>query len=195
MCAEAAESHFASVCVNSSQVALCARELAGTGVAVGSTVGFPLGAMVTAAKVAEARLAVEAGANEIDMVMAIGLLKAGLVDEVYGDIAAVAEVCHAGGARLKVIIEACLLTDAEKATACLTLVAAGADYAKTSTGFSSGGATATDVALMRHVVGPDLGVKAAGGIRTYADAMTMIGAGATRIGASAGRHILAGASL
>jgi len=156
-------------------------------------VGFPLGAMLTEAKVTEACLAIEAGASEIDMVIAVGLLKAGRVDRVCDDIAAVAEVCHARGALLKVIIETCLLTDQEKVAACLAIVEAGADFAKTSTGFSTAGATVRDVALMRHVVGPDLGVKAAGGIRTYDDAMAMIGAGATRIGASSGVKIVAGA--
>jgi deoxyribose-phosphate aldolase len=194
LCAEAAEHRFASVCVNSSQVPLCAEKLKGTGVAVCSVVGFPLGAMLTAAKVAEARLAMDAGATEIDMVIPVGLLKAGMVDGVYDDIAAVAAACHAHGALLKVIIETCLLTDSEKVQACLAIVEAGADYAKTSTGFSTGGATLHDVALMRHVVGPDLGVKAAGGIRTYADAVAMIAAGATRLGASSGVQILAGAA-
>jgi deoxyribose-phosphate aldolase len=150
--------------------------------------------MLTAAKVAEARLAMDAGATEIDMVIPVGLLKAGMVDGVYDDIAAVAAACHAHGALLKVIIETCLLTDSEKVQACLAIVEAGADYAKTSTGFSTGGATLHDVALMRHVVGPDLGVKAAGGIRTYADAVAMIAAGATRLGASSGVQILAGAA-
>lgn len=193
LCAEAAEYAFASVCVNSSHVALCAEKLQGSKVAVCSVVGFPLGAMLTEAKVAEARLAIEAGASEIDMVIAVGLLKAGRVDRVCDDIAAVAEVCHARGALLKVIIETCLLTDQEKVAACLAIVEAGADFAKTSTGFSTAGATARDVALMRYVVGPDLGVKAAGGIRSYDDAMAMIGAGATRIGASSGVKIVAGA--
>ncbi|MHB1318768.1 MAG: deoxyribose-phosphate aldolase [Anaerolineae bacterium] len=194
LCVEAAEHRFASVCVNSGHVPLCAANLKGTGVAVCSVVGFPLGAMLTDAKVAEASLAMDAGATEIDMVIAVGLLKAGMVDGVYKDIAAVAEACHARGALLKVIIETCLLTDSEKVQACLAIVEAGADFAKTSTGFSTAGATVRDVALMRHVVGPDLGVKAAGGIRTYADAMAMVAAGATRIGASSGLQILAGAA-
>lgn len=193
LCAEAAEYDFASVCVNSSHVALCAEKLAGSRTPVCSVVGFPLGAMLTEAKVTEARLAIEAGASEIDMVIAVGLLKAGMVDCVCDDIAAVAEVCHARGALLKVIIETCLLTDQEKVAACLAIVEAGADFAKTSTGFSTAGATVRDVALMRHVVGPELGVKAAGGIRTYDDAMAMIGAGATRIGASSSLKIVAGA--
>jgi deoxyribose-phosphate aldolase len=192
LCAEAAEHGFASVCVNSSHVALCAERLQGSGVAVGSTVGFPLGAMLSAAKAQEAGLAIEAGANEIDMVLPVGLLKAGDLHGVYEDIAAVVRTCHAGGALCKVIFETALLADAEKATACLLCAEAGADYVKTSTGFGPGGATVADVALMRHVVGPTKGVKAAGGIRTYADALAMIAAGATRIGASAGIQILQG---
>ena len=194
LCAEAAENGFASVCVNSSHAALCAAALNGTGVAVCSVVGFPLGAMLADAKLGEARLALDAGATEIDMVIAIGYLKAGLVDRVYDDIAAIAALCHARGALLKVIIETCLLTDVEKAVACLLIAEAGADFCKTSTGFSAAGATVHDVALMRHVVGPSLGVKAAGGIRSYADAMAMISAGATRIGASSGLQILSGAA-
>ncbi len=194
LCGEAAAHGFASVCVNSSHVALCAKELKGSHVAVCSVVGFPLGAAMAEAKVAEARLAMAAGATEIDMVIAVGYLKAGMVDRVYDDIAAVTSACHARHALVKVIIETCLLTDVEKVMACLTIVEAGADFAKTSTGFSTAGATVHDVALMRHVVGPDLGVKAAGGIRSYADAMAMITAGATRIGASASLKILAGAA-
>jgi deoxyribose-phosphate aldolase len=194
LCAEAAEGGFASVCVNSSHVALCAERLQGSRTAVCSVVGFPLGAALTDAKVAEARLAMDAGATEIDMVIAVGYLKAGRVDRVCDDIAAVAAACHARGVLLKVIIETCLLTDVEKTAACLAIVEAGADFCKTSTGFSTAGATVHDVALMRHVVGPNLGVKAAGGVRTYADAMAMISAGATRIGASSSLQILGGAA-
>jgi len=192
LCAEAAEHGFAAVCVNSCHVPLCAEQLRGAVVAVGSVVGFPLGANLTAAKVAEAELAIDAGATEIDMVIAIGYLKAGMVDRVCDDIAAVAGVCHPRGVRLKAILETCLLTDLDKVAGCLAIVEAGADYAKTSTGFSTGGATVHDVALIRHVVGPNLGVKAAGGVRTYDDAVAMIMAGATRIGASASLQILAG---
>ncbi|MGI6368091.1 MAG: deoxyribose-phosphate aldolase [Anaerolineae bacterium] len=191
LCAEAVEHSFAAVCVNSSHVAACAQRLGNAGPRVCSVVGFPLGAALSGAKACEARLAIEAGASEIDMVIAVGLLKAGMLDAVYADISTVAEVCRARGALLKVIIETCLLTDQEKVAACLALVRAGADFAKTSTGFSTAGATARDVALLRHVVGPELGVKAAGGVRSYGDAIAMVGAGATRIGASAGLQILA----
>lgn len=192
LCDEAAAHGFAAVCVNSGHVARCAERLQGSQVAVGSTVGFPLGAMLSAAKAQEARLAIEAGATEIDMVLPVGMLKAGELHAVYDDIAGVVEVCRAGGALCKVIFETALLTDAEKVTACLLCAEAGADYVKTSTGFGPGGATVEDVALMRHVVGEGRGVKAAGGIRTYADAMAMIAAGASRIGASAGIQILQG---
>ncbi len=193
LCREAMEQGLAAVCVNSSHVAHCAERLQGSPVAISSTVGFPLGAMLSTAKAQEARLALEAGATEVDMVMAIGMLKAGELHTVYEDIAGVVEVCHAGEALCKVILETTLLTDAEKAAACLLCAEAGADFVKTSTGFGPGGATVDDVALMRHVVGPSRGVKAAGGIRTYADAMAMIAAGATRIGTSAARQILQGA--
>jgi deoxyribose-phosphate aldolase len=193
ICAEAREHGFASVCVNSSHVAHCAEALEGTEVLVGSTVGFPLGAMLTGAKAHEARLAIEAGAGEVDMVLPVGLLKAEAWRRVYEDVAAVVEVCHASRVLCKVILETSLLTDAEKATACLLCVDAGADYVKTATGFGPGGATPADVALMRHVVGHNKGVKAAGGIRTYEDAIAMIAAGATRIGASSGVQILQGA--
>lgn len=189
LCAEAKEYHFASVCVNSCYVPLAAELLEGTDVAVCCVVGFPLGAMLTAAKAYEAKRAVEAGAKEVDMVINIGYAKAGDWKSVEGDIRAVAENVHPD-AHLKVIIEACLLSDAEKVKACLAAKAAGADFVKTSTGFSTGGATAHDVALMRKTVGPDLGVKAAGGIRTKKDALAMIEAGATRIGASCGVKII-----
>lgn len=189
LCAEAKEYHFASVCVNSCYVPLAAELLEGTDVAVCCVVGFPLGAMLTAAKAYEAKRAVEAGAKEVDMVINIGYAKAGDWKSVEGDIRAVAENVHPD-AHLKVIIEACLLSDAEKVKACLAAKAAGADFVKTSTGFSTGGATAYDVALMRKTVGPDLGVKAAGGIRTKKDALAMIEAGATRIGASCGVKII-----
>jgi deoxyribose-phosphate aldolase len=192
LCEEALECGFASVCVNSSHVARCAERLQGSQVPVGSTVGFPLGAMLSAAKAQEARLAIEAGASEIDMVLPVGMLKAGELHAVYDDIAGVVEVCHAGRALCKVIFETALLSDADKATACLLCAEAGADYVKTSTGFGPGGATVEDVAFMRHVVGEGRGVKAAGGISSYADAMAMIAAGATRIGASAGIQILQG---
>lgn len=186
LCAEAREQHFASVCVNASHVALCARQLAGSGVAVCTVVGFPLGATSTATKVFEAKEAIANGASEVDMVIPIGLLKAGDYQGVLNDIQAVVNACHAGNAICKVIIETALLNDAEKVAASLLCVRAGADFVKTSTGFSTGGATPSDVALMRRTVGPSMGVKAAGGVRSYADALAMIAAGATRLGASAG---------
>lgn len=190
LCAEAAQYHFGAVCVNSAWVPLCARELAGSDVKIAAVVGFPLGAMSTAAKVAETQDATQQGAREIDMVMAIGALKSGQLSEVAADIREVAHAAHQGDALLKVIIEACLLSEEEKIDACLLSKLAGADFVKTSTGFSSSGATVEDVALMRAVVGPNLGVKAAGGIRSYADAKKMLAAGASRIGASAGIRIL-----
>ena len=185
---EAASYGFASVCVNPCWVPLCRKLLDGTGVKVCTVVGFPLGASSSTAKAAETAAAVEDGADEIDMVVNIGYLRSGMDDEVLGDIKAVREACR--GKVLKVIIEACLLTDEEKIRACRLAEEAGADFVKTSTGFSSGGATVADVALMRKAVGGRLKVKAAGGIRTLADARAMIGAGASRIGASAGIAIV-----
>ena len=190
LCAEAREYGFASVCVNSCYASLAARLLAGSDVAVCCVVGFPLGAATTAAKAFEAADAAQNGATEIDMVINVGAAKDGRWDDVEADIAGVAAAIE-GKALLKVIIETCLLTDAEKIEACRAAVRAGADFVKTSTGFSKAGATAADVALMRKTVGPEIGVKAAGGIRTCADAMAMIEAGASRIGASAGIAILA----
>jgi deoxyribose-phosphate aldolase len=191
LCAEAQANHFASVCVNPFHVAQCARALASTGVLTCSVAGFPLGANVADVKAFEARRAIEDGAQEVDMVINVGALKAGDYAVVRDDIAAVAEVCHARQAHLKVIIEACLLDDEEKVIACLLAVEAGTDFVKTSTGLSTGGATVADVALMRSTVGPTVGVKAAGGIRTCEAAVGMITAGANRIGASAGIAILA----
>lgn len=190
LCAEAREYGFASVCVNAAYVPLCAELLAGSEVAVCAVVGFPLGATTTAAKVFETREAVAAGAQEIDMVIAVGQMKASNYALVRDDIEQVVAACHEGGAICKVIIEAALLDDSEKIAASLLAVQAGADFVKTSTGFASGGATVADVALMRRTVGPTVGVKAAGGIRSYHDALAMIGAGATRIGASAGVAIV-----
>lgn len=190
LCAEALEYHFASVCVNTCYVPLCARLLAGSDVAVCCVVGFPLGAMLTEAKAAETRLAVAAGAQEVDMVINIGMAKAGDWDYVEKDIRAVVEA--AGPAHVKVILECCLLTDDEKEKACACSKAAGAAFVKTSTGFSTGGATVADVALMRRAVGPDMGVKASGGVRTREDALAMIEAGANRLGASAGITIVRG---
>lgn len=191
LCEEAKEYRFASVCVNTCHVPLASELLAGTDVAVCCVVGFPLGAMLTAAKAYEAARAVEAGASEVDMVINIGYAKAGDWKRVEGDIRAVAEAAHPD-ARLKVILETCLLTDEEKVEACLAAKRAGADFVKTSTGFSIGGATAADVTLMRKAVGPDMGVKASGGIRTREDALAMIAAGATRLGASNGVKIVGG---
>ena len=191
LCAEAKEWHFASVCVNTCWTAFCAEKLKGTGVNVCTVVGFPLGAMCTKAKAFEAKCAIEDGATEVDMVINIGWLKDGKDDLVENDIREVKKAC--GDKHLKVIIETCLLTDEEKVRACKLSVKAGADFVKTSTGFSTAGAKAEDVALMRKTVGPNVGVKAAGGIRTYDDAMKMIEAGANRLGCSAGIAIVTSA--
>lgn len=190
LCFEAKKYHFASVCVNPANVKLCAELLHNSDVKVCSVIGFPLGATSTEVKVFETKNAIQNGANEIDMVINIGALKAGDSETVAKDINEIAKACHANGAILKVIIEAALLTDEEKVVACLLAKEAGADFVKTSTGFSSGGATVHDVALMRKAVGPNLGVKAAGGIHTHEEAEQMIAAGATRIGASAGIKII-----
>lgn len=189
LCAEAREYHFASVCVNPSRIALVAQELSGTDVLPCSVVGFPLGAIPSESKAAETAVAVRNGAKEIDMVINIGAAKEGDWAFVQKDISAVVAAC-AGKTALKVIIECCLLSDDEKIKACLAAKAAGADFVKTSTGFSTGGATEHDVALMRKTVGPDMGVKAAGGIRTKEDMLKMIDAGASRVGASAGVAIV-----
>lgn len=189
--AEAKQFGCASVCVNPFWVPYVARLLDGSGVATCTVVGFPLGSSSTASKVFETTDAIANGADEIDMVINIGELKAGHAELVREDIRAVAEATHAGGKLLKVIIECCLLTDDEKRLACLLCAEAGADFVKTSTGFSTGGATVADVTLMRECVGPDFGVKAAGGIRTLADAYAMIEAGASRLGVSAAASILA----
>ncbi|MBI5034428.1 MAG: deoxyribose-phosphate aldolase [Chloroflexi bacterium] len=191
LCNEAKEYHFAAVCVNPPYVKQCAQILRGTDVDVAAVVGFPLGAHTTETKVFETKQAVADGAKEIDMVINIGALKAKQYDLVRNDIKAIADATHAGGSILKVIIEAALLTDDEKVRACELSKEAGADFVKTSTGFGPGGATAHDVALMARTVGSELGVKAAGGIRNYEQAQTMIQAGATRIGASAGVKIVA----
>lgn len=188
--AEARELNTASVCVNGYWVPRVAAALEGTDVMTCAVIGFPLGAMSTAAKAAETADVVAAGAREVDMVINIGELKAGNDDIVRADIAAVADAAHAGGAHLKAIIECCLLTDEEKVRASRLTVEGGADFVKTSTGFSTGGATVEDVRLMRETVGPDFGVKAAGGIRTLADAEAMIEAGANRLGVSASIAIL-----
>lgn len=190
VCDEALQAHFASVCVNSCYVPLVAKKLKGSDVKTCCVVGFPLGAMSTQAKAYEAKVATSSGAEEVDMVINVGLLKSGDREGVQKDIEAVAQAAHDGNALLKVIIETCLLTDAEKVAACELSVAAGADFVKTSTGFSTGGATAHDVALMRKTVGSEIGVKASGGVRDLKGALAMIEAGASRIGASAGMKIL-----
>jgi deoxyribose-phosphate aldolase len=190
LCHEAAEYMFASVCVNPTWVALCASLLQASAVKVCSVVGFPLGATTADTKHYETRRAIFDGAREIDMVINIGALKSGDLRVVERDIEAVTVPCREGGALSKVIIEAALLTDDEKITACTLAKAAGADYVKTSTGFGPGGATAADVALMRRVVGEEMGVKAAGGVRDLEGLKAMVAAGATRIGASAGVRIV-----
>ena len=190
LCAEAAEYHFASVCVNPYYVVRCVKNLKGTGVKVCTVVGFPLGATTMETKVFETLQAVASGAEEIDMVINVCALKSGHIRGVEQEIQAMAAAVE-GKAILKVIIETCLLTDEEKVLACQIAKRCGADFVKTSTGFSTGGATVEDVALMRRTVGPEMGVKASGGIRDYAKAKAMIDAGASRIGASAGIAIVA----
>lgn len=190
LCKEAKQYGFAAVCINPVHVRQAARLLRGTPVKVCSVVGFPLGASRPEIKAMEARRALRDGAREIDMVINIGALKEGNYALVKEDIARVAEACHKVGAVCKVIIEAALLTDDEKVTACRLAQEAKADYVKTSTGFGPGGATEHDVALMRATVGPTMGVKAAGGIRTAEQALSMIRAGATRLGTSASVRIL-----
>lgn len=189
LCAEAAQYHFASVCVNPWYVPRCVKHLQGTGVKVCTVVGFPLGATTTESKVFETLQAVRSGAEEIDMVMNVCAMKSGNTRAIEQEIQALAAAVE-GHAILKVILETCLLTEEEKILACQIAKRAGADYVKTSTGFSTGGATVADVALMRRTVGPKMGVKAAGGIRDYATAKAMLDAGATRIGASAGIAIV-----
>jgi len=190
LCAEAKKYVFASVCVNPTWVKYSAELLAGTEVKVCTVIGFPLGASTSAVKAFETKDAIANGAGEIDMVINIGALKNGEYDVVRDDIKAVVDA--ANGTLVKVIIETCLLTDEEKVKACELSVEAGADFVKTSTGFSTGGATAEDIALMRKTVGPDLGVKASGGVRNLEDMKTMIENGATRIGASSGVAIMEG---
>lgn len=192
LCKEAREYHFASVCVNPTNIKLCAELLRGSDVKAGCTIGFPLGANTPEVKAFETRQAIADGAGEVDMVINIGALKDRNLELVARDILGVVRAAHEGGILLKVIIEAALLTDEEKQIACLLAKEAGADFVKTSTGFSIGGATVEDVALMRRTVGPLVGVKAAGGIRTVDDFEKMIKAGATRIGASAGVRIIKG---
>ena len=188
LCEEAKEFDFMSVCVNPAYVPLAAQCLKGSDVKVCTVIGFPLGMNLTKTKVEEAQLAIKEGADEIDMVINIGMLKAGHDDYVEEEIRELKAV--AGSKVLKVIIETCLLTDEEKVRACIASKNAGADFVKTSTGFSTGGATAHDVALMRKTVGPEMGVKASGGVRTHEDLMAMVEAGANRIGTSNGTKII-----
>jgi deoxyribose-phosphate aldolase len=190
LCREAAEFHFATVCVNPAWVTTAATSLRGSGVGVCSVVGFPLGATTADVKQYETRRAIFDGATEVDMVINIGALKSGDLRTVERDIASVVDACQQCGVVSKVIIEAALLTEDEKVAACTLAKAAAADFVKTSTGFASGGATAADVALMRRVVGAGMGVKAAGGVRDLEGVRAMIAAGATRVGASAGVKIV-----
>ena len=188
LCEEAKQFDFMSVCVNPAYVPLAAECLKGSDVKVCTVIGFPLGMNLTKTKIDEAALAIKEGADEIDMVINVGMLKAGhdqYVEEEIRELKAVA-----GQKVLKVIIETCLLTDEEKVRACIASKNAGADFVKTSTGFSTGGATAHDVALMRKTVGPEMGVKASGGVRTHEDLLAMVEAGATRIGTSNGTKII-----
>jgi len=190
LCREAAQFHFATVCVNPAWVSLSAQILRGSGVGVCSVVGFPLGATTGDVKHYETRRAIFDGASEIDMVINVGALKSGDLRTVERDIAAVVQPCREANVVSKVILEVVLLTDDEKIAACTLSKAAGADFVKTSTGFAAGGATAADVALMRRVVGAEMGVKAAGGVRDYEGLKAMVAAGATRVGASAGVKIV-----
>lgn|SRR5579872_3135580 len=190
LCREAKEFALRAVMVNTSYVALASSQLAGSGVTIGAVVGFPLGAALTSAKRFEAQEALRLGAREIDMVINVGALKSGDRELVLSDIRALAEAVHSSGGLLKVILETVLLNDAEKTLACELSVKAGADFVKTSTGFLGGGATAADVALMRTAVGPTIGVKASGGIRTASDAKAMLEAGANRLGTSSGVKIV-----
>ena len=189
LCEEAAQYHFASVCVNPTWVRACACHLQGSGVPVCTVIGFPLGATLPDVKAYEARRAIMDGAREVDMVINVGALKSGDDCLVEHDIRSVVEVAHEHDVTCKVIIETALLTDDEKVRACQAAKSAGADFVKTSTGFAKGGATVADIALMRRTVGADLGVKASGGVKSMADARAMVEAGATRIGASVGVKI------
>jgi deoxyribose-phosphate aldolase len=192
ICQEAKENNFFSVCVNSYYVKACVQLLSGSSVKVCTVVGFPLGASTMETKRFEAMKAVAEGAKEIDMVMNISAVKSGNWQYVLDDMSSLAQVCHQQGAILKVIFENCLLTDEEKKKACEMAVKAKVDFVKTSTGFSTGGATIEDIKLMRSIVGPDMGVKASGGIRNTETAMAMLAAGATRLGTSASVEIVKG---
>ncbi|GBD86856.1 deoxyribose-phosphate aldolase [bacterium BMS3Abin03] len=195
LCSEAREYHFASVCINPSYVSLCSELLSGSGVKVCTVIGFPLGTTTTEVKRYEAEQAIDNGAEEVDMVINIGHLKEGNYKYVEHDVKEVVQTAHRKNALVKVIIETALLTDKEKVIACLICKRAGADFVKTSTGFSKGGATVGDVALMKYVVGSKIGVKAAGGIRSKEDAEAMIASGADRIGASASVKIISGETV
>jgi len=190
LCQEAKKYSFASVCINPSYVSLCAKLLRDTSVKVCTVIGFPLGATSTATKAFEAEHALRDGAREVDMVINVGMLKSGEYEYVENDIFAVVTTARRYNALSKVIIETALLTDEEKIKACLLAKRAGADFVKTSTGFSKGGATVGDIALMRKVVGSAMGVKASGGVRTREDALAMVASGADRIGASASVKIV-----
>lgn len=192
LCDEAKRYHFASVCIHPSYVSFCARQLAGSDVKVCTVIGFPLGANTTEIKVAETEQAIQNGAQEIDMVINVGMLKSGEYEYVKNDIFQVVRSSHRSDAIVKVIVETALLTDEEKVKACLLSKWAGAEFVKTSTGFSKGGATAGDIRLMRKVVGSTMGVKASGGVRSREDAEEMVASGATRIGASASVKIVSG---
>lgn len=192
VCEEAKKYEFKSVCVNPVWTSTVTRELEGSDVLTCTVIGFPLGASATATKVFETTQAVADGANEIDMVIDIAAALRGDRDALVNEIFAIAQAAHDGGAILKVIIETCLLTEDAKVLACEAAKAAGADFVKTSTGFSTGGATVEDVALMRRTVGPEMGVKASGGVRSLETARAMIEAGATRLGSSSGVAILEG---
>ena len=192
LCAEAEQFRFASVCINPTWVKRASNNLRGTGVPVCTVIGFPLGATTTEVKAMEARKALRDGAREIDMVINVGALKSGESDVVFDDITRVVDAAHEVGAVCKVILETALLTDEEKVIASALAKRAKADFVKTSTGFGPGGATVYDVALMRETVGPEMGVKASGGVHTADEAEDMIAAGATRIGASAGVQIVSG---
>ncbi len=190
LCADAVQYGFFSVMVNPANVALAVTHVRGTAVKVGTVVGFPLGANLTVTKLAESGAVLRNGAQELDMVINVGALKAGERVLVQTEICALAQIAHEGGAILKVILETALLTEEEKILACALAMEAGADFVKTSTGFAASGATVADVALMRGVVGHKLGVKAAGGIRNLAQLLDMVDAGANRIGASASVEIV-----
>lgn len=192
LCAEAEEYHFASVCINPTWVKRAATRLKGSGVVTCTVIGFPFGATPPEIKAMEARRALRDGAREVDMVINVGALKSGDLDLVREDISKVVDSAHEVGALCKVIIETAMLTDEEKVMASALAKQAKADYVKTSTGFGGGGATVYDVALMRETVGPEMGVKASGGVHTAEEAEDMIAAGATRIGASAGIQIVSG---